>query len=141
MENATKALTMAGGILISLMIIGALMLMFNSLSSYQNQNDSLEKTTQIAEFNNQFEPYNREDLTLMELKSVWNKIQSNNTKNPEYSISTNIDTIYPNINQAFWNRDFFGEYKKTNNVYKCKEIEYKNPDGRISKMYFEDITP
>ena len=34
MENASKALIMAGSILIGLMVIGALLLMFNSLSSY-----------------------------------------------------------------------------------------------------------
>ena len=73
MENATRALTMAGGILIALMILGALFLMFNNLSSYQNQNDTSTKSTQIAEFNNQFEPYNKDDLTLMELHSVYNK--------------------------------------------------------------------
>ena len=48
MENATRALTMAGGILIALMILGALFLMFNNLSSYQNQNDTSTKSTQIA---------------------------------------------------------------------------------------------
>ena len=42
MENATRALTMAGGILIALLIIGALLLAFNNLSSYQNQMDSNE---------------------------------------------------------------------------------------------------
>ena len=90
MENATRALTMAGGILIALMILGALFLMFNNLSSYQNQNDTSTKSTQIAEFNNQFEPYNKDNLnnkdnlTLMELHSVYNKVNSNNTKNPEY---------------------------------------------------------
>lgn len=86
MENATRALTMAGGILIALMILGALFLMFNNLSSYQNQNDTSTKSTQIAEFNNQFEPYNKDNLTLMELHSVYNKVNSNNTKNPEYKI-------------------------------------------------------
>ena len=68
MENATRALVMAGGILIALMILGALLLMFNNLSSYQNSNDANTKSSQIAEFNNQFEPYNKKDLTLMELK-------------------------------------------------------------------------
>ena len=35
MENASKALIMAGSVLIALMIIGALLLMFNSISNYQ----------------------------------------------------------------------------------------------------------
>ena len=136
MENATRALTMAGGILIALMILGALLLMFNNLSSYQNKNDASEKDSQVAEFNNQFEPYNKQNLTLMELKSVWNKIQSNNSKNPEYKINTNIIKVYTNIDGDFTD---FPEQDKQNHVYKCTSIEYNNPNGRISAMNFEKV--
>lgn len=91
MENASKALLMAGGILIALLILGALIMMFTSLQDYQNTNDARTKNTQIAQFNNQFEPYNKEGLTLMELKSVYNKIESNNKQHPEYEIEHNIN--------------------------------------------------
>ena len=141
MENATRALTMAGGILIALMILGALMLMFNNLSNYQNQNDASLKSSQVAEFNNQFEPYNKSDLTLMELKTAWNKIQSNNKKNPEYEIDTNIDKVYTNIDKDFSNRLFFSENDKQMKMFRCKKIEYNNEEGRISKIEFEDVTP
>lgn len=145
MENATRALTMAGGILIALMILGALFLMFNNLSSYQNQNDTSTKSTQIAEFNNQFEPYNKDNLTLMELHSVYNKVYSNNTKNPEYK----IDMIYEfnsnhedgNLKENFKsNFTAIEEAEKMNSKFSCKNIEYKGVDGRISKIKFIDIT-
>ena len=55
MENASKALIMAGGVLIALLIIGSLLLMFNNLSSYQDTNIKETRTAQIIEFNNQFE--------------------------------------------------------------------------------------
>ena len=135
MENATRALTMAGGILIALMILGALFLMFNNLSSYQNSNDASTKNSQIAEFNNQFEPYNKDNLTLMELKSVWNKIQSNNSKNPEYFIETNIDSIYANIDKDFTS---LPEEDKQKRVFGCTNIDY-NSEGRINKMEFKKI--
>lgn len=135
MENATRALTMAGGILIALMILGALFLMFNNLSSYQNSNDASTKNSQIAEFNNQFEPYNKDNLTLMELKSVWNKIQSNNSKNPEYFIETNIDSIYANIDEDFTS---LPEEDKQKRVFGCTNIDY-NSEGRINKMEFKKI--
>lgn len=135
MENATRALTMAGGILIALMILGALFLMFNNLSSYQNSNDASTKNSQIAEFNNQFEPYNKDNLTLMELKSVWNKIQSNNSKNPEYFIETNINTIYANIDKDFTS---LPEEDKQKRVFGCTNIDYDS-EGRINKMEFKKI--
>ena len=59
MENASKALIMAGGVLIALMILGALLLMFNNLSSYQNTNTQTTEEAQVIAFNNQFETYNR----------------------------------------------------------------------------------
>ena len=138
MENATRALVMAGGMLIAIIILGALLLAFDNLSSYQDQMDSNEKSSQIAEFNNQFEAFNKNNLSLMELKSAWNKIMSNNAKNPEYTISENIQSIYVDINGDFKN---FPEEDKQNKKFKCTKIEYKNAEGRISNMIFEKITP
>ena len=93
MENASRALIMAAGILIALMILGALMLMFNNLSSYQDQNDMTKEQAQVVEFNNQYLAYEKDDLTLMEMKSLYNKIQSHNIKNPEEQITSNIEAI------------------------------------------------
>ena len=142
MENASKALLMAGGILIALLIIGSLVLLFSNLQDYQNKTDVSTKQSQVAKFNNQFEPYNKKDLTLMELKSIYNKIISNNTKYPEYKIESNIitagNTVYPNIATSFSEID---ETDKQNKIFECIKIEYNNPDGRISKMDFKDVTP
>ena len=151
MENATRALTMAGGILIALMILGALFLMFNNLSSYQNQNDTSTKSTQIAEFSNQFEPYNKDNLnskdnlTLMELHSVYNKVNSNNTKNPEYKIEMiyefNSNHEDGNLKENFKsNFTAIEEAEKMNSTFSCINIEYKGVDGRISKIVFKDTT-
>ena len=59
MENATKALVMAGSVLIALMIIGALILMFGNLSSYQNVATQSERESQIIEFNRKYEKRNK----------------------------------------------------------------------------------
>ena len=137
---------MAGGILIALMILGALFLMFNNLSSYQNQNDTSTKSTQIAEFNNQFEPYNKKDnLTLMELHSVYNKVNSNNTKNPEYKIEMiyefNSNHEDGNLKENFKsNFTAIEEAEKMNSTFSCINIENKGVDGRISKIVFKDTT-
>lgn len=74
MENASKALIMAGSVLIALMIIGALVLMFSNLTSYQETNKDVAKSAQIAEFNTQHETYNRNDLRGSELYSLLNKL-------------------------------------------------------------------
>ena len=74
MENASKALIMAGSVLIALMIIGALVLMFSNLTSYQETNKDVAKSAQIAEFNAQYETYNRNDLRGSKLYSLLNKV-------------------------------------------------------------------
>ena len=119
--------------------------MFNNLSSYQNQNDTSTKSTQIAEFNNQFEPYNKDDLTLMELHSVYNKVNSNNTKNPEYKIEMiyefNSNHEDGNLKENFKsNFTAIEEAEKMNSKFSCIKIEYKGVDGRISKIVFKDTT-
>lgn len=73
MENASKALIMAGGMLIALMIIGALILMFSNLSNYQQTRIEGEVDSQVVEFNNQFSTYNRPDVRGSELYSLLNR--------------------------------------------------------------------
>ena len=80
MENASKALLMAGGVLIALLVIGALLLMFNNLSTYQNTNSQNEKEAQIVEFNNQFETYIRKDVRGSDLYSLLNKVADYNSR-------------------------------------------------------------
>lgn len=74
MENASKALIMAGSVLIALMIIGALMLMFGNLTSYQETDTQGTRSAQIAEFNQQFETYDRNDVRGSDLYSLLNKV-------------------------------------------------------------------
>ncbi len=74
MENATKALLMAGGVLIAILILGALILMFNNLSSYQNTTQQGQAEAQIVEFNNQFVTYDNENVRGSDLYSLLNKV-------------------------------------------------------------------
>lgn len=80
MENASKALIMAGSVLIALMIIGSLLLMFNNLSNYQNTNVKNTREAQIVEFNNQYETYNRTDVRGSDICSLLNKAEDYNER-------------------------------------------------------------
>lgn len=80
MENASKALIMAGSVLIALMIIGALLLMFNSLSSYQNTGTEEKREAQVIEFNNQYETYLRDNVRGSDMISLMNRIIDYNTR-------------------------------------------------------------
>ena len=54
MENASKALLIAGGILIALIIISLLVVMFTQIGDYQKSQSSGSKESQLAEFNRDF---------------------------------------------------------------------------------------
>lgn len=73
MENASKALLMAGGVLIAIVIISLLMIMINNLTSYQQTDIDTQTNAQDLEFNQQFENYNREDVRGNDLYSLINR--------------------------------------------------------------------
>lgn len=81
MENASKALIMAGGILLALMVVGALMLMFNQIGAYQESTSASEKASQLAQFNQEFTKYSDEgQLKGIDIISLANKIVDFNQK-------------------------------------------------------------
>ena len=94
MENASKALIMAGSVLIALMIIGALLLMFNNLTSYQDTNTQSEREAQIVEFNNQYETYNRNDVRGSDLYSLLNKVIDYNRRKSTEGTGTTDEGQY-----------------------------------------------
>lgn len=106
MENASKALLMAGGILIALLIISALVLMFNQISEYEKAQSSSEKNSQLVDFNKEYTQYTYDDIRGYELISVINKAIDFNKKNP---IDNSIDydkkiTIKVTLGRAFANK-------------------------------------
>lgn len=80
MENASKALLMAAGVLISLVIIGAFILMMSNVSDYKNKSDVQVATTQIAEFNNMYDTYNRDNVRGSDMVSLMNRVLDYNQR-------------------------------------------------------------
>lgn len=92
MENASKALLMAGGMLIALLVIGALVLMFNQIGDYEKGNQSIKKTSEIAEFNMEFERYlDDKGITGADVISLVNKVNDYNNKAKKGGINNSID--------------------------------------------------
>lgn len=59
MENATKALIIAGSVLIAIALIGVGMKIFNSTSGTTDTVETTMIATEVAMFNNKFMPYIR----------------------------------------------------------------------------------
>lgn len=74
MENASKALIIAAGMLIAMMILGLIVLMFNSTQNYQKAEEQLQTEQQLQEFNKQYEAFNKQKLSGSEILSLANKM-------------------------------------------------------------------
>ncbi len=79
MENASRALTIAGTILISLIVISALILMFRELRGNKVQEADIQRIEQTEKFNKSYESY-KKTLYGSELLSLANKMKDYNTR-------------------------------------------------------------
>lgn len=96
MENASKALLIAGGILIAILIIGVLVYSFGSMSGYFESETTKEEAEQLKAFNDQYEAYHRKLLRGTDVVSVMNKVLDNNKRNeeePEYQMSIEFEMV------------------------------------------------
>lgn len=115
MENASKALIMAGGILIALLIIGLLVIFYNNLVDLQSIDQSNSDVESITEFNKKYEVYERniygsEILSLANLVDDYNKRESNNKGYTKLELYVTFETT---INETYF---------KKNKTYTARQI-------------------
>lgn len=115
MENASKALIMAGGVLISLMVIGLLVLFYNNLSGMQKIKTDSETEQQAAEFNKQYDVYAR-DVYGSEILSIANKIADYNKREADNKGYTPIDL------EVTFTKGLSERYFVENKVYSAKDL-------------------
>ncbi len=162
MENASKALLMAGGILIAILVIGLVVYMFNASSSLKKESEDTKLIEQIEAFNKEYEAYNRKLMRGTDIVSIINKVNSNNEKyedEPEYQMSIkfklienieyedregNTQTIVNNTytisskDDLIWKNirqtNAFTEFKRR--VFDCTNTVHHKITGRIISMEF-----
>lgn len=134
MENASKALIMAGGVLIALIILGALILMFNSLSAYQDSTDENLKEAQIVEFNSQYSTYDRNDVRGSDLYSLLNRaVDYNERKSYKGTVGKEISYEPIEIKFTLNNKQELLSYDDANILFKSSEY---SENSNVSQ--FED---
>lgn len=124
MENASKALMMAGGVLISLLVISLLVFFYNNLKDLQNIDQTVEETEQAIEFNKQYDVYAR-NIYGSDILSIANKIEDYNKRESENKGYTKIElsvTIEKDIDSEFFRK---GIYSSSNIVNKIEQVEKK----------------
>lgn len=125
MENASKALLMAGGVLISIIIISLLLKSFTGIKTFQMSQLSEEEQEKLITFNEQYTKYINQYVYGTEVRSLINKYKNDGMvevlpKTLEATAPTGIgeDTKY----------------------YKCIEVGYDKLTGRVDSITFTEVT-
>ena len=92
MENASKALIIAGAILISILIISLGVLVYNQASSTVNKANLNSQEAQAQ--NSKFESYFGTDVTATEVKNLLSEIRTNNLTASRNEESATIGVCY-----------------------------------------------
>ena len=168
MENASKALLMASGILIAVLTIGFLVYMFTNSTSFFRTSDDVKNIEQIVAFNREYEAYNRKLLRGTDVISIMNKASNNNIiyqdepqrkiiitfelveslgygKDEDNNVIKNSDIL--KVGKTYSQEDQNWINLKKNNeaftdfkrrVFNCMQTQYDTETGRISKMTFKE---
>lgn len=129
MENASKALLMAGGILIAIITIALLVRSFTTIGIFQKAQLSEEEQAQLVEFNEQYTKYLGQYMYGTEVISVINKSLNNNS----YKISTIIkfDEDGYKYTKREWNREDQKYEDKEVYIKPGKELHITNDEDDV----------
>ena len=134
MENVSKALMMAGGLLISLMVISLIVVLWGQLSGYFTEDSKTTVVEQDTKFNAQFENYNKKSIGGYDLISVINKIIDYNRTAADIK---NYDRIKIKIKLNGRNFQYNGD--TGTNIFKNKD-PLSNIDDKDKDKYIEEIS-
>lgn len=127
MENASKALLIAGGVLIAILIVSVLVVTINIINSNQKAKEQALVTEQLVEFNQKYEAYNKKALRGTDIITLKNMAESEGgTVTVTVKTADGTKEIDVNI-----------ETNKTA-IFACTNVEYNN-NGRISALTFQKI--
>lgn len=126
MENASKALLIAGGVLIAILILSVLVVTINIINSNQKAKEQALVTEQLVEFNQKYEAYNKKALRGTDIITLKNMAKSEG------------NTVKVKVMTADGTKiDVSIEINKTA-IFACTNVEYNN-NGRISALTFQKI--
>ena len=154
MENASKALIMAGGVLIGLLLVSLAVFLFADFGSTAAEINARRTQTQIAEFNARFTAYegndlsgNRKKWTIYDVVTVLGYAKENNEyyidNLNEYGVTVTLTGYFGGIQDIDGQR-LLQEVIETLNtegiepnsrIYICNVIA-NNPNGRVSQVNF-----
>lgn len=111
MENASKALLMAGGLLAGILVITSLAIMWSKMSGAKASQSGNAKTEQLAEFNAAFDSYANETVMGTDILSLFNRVNSYDNNLENDILLANIQYEHIKINVSIKNSQHKEEFK------------------------------
>lgn len=119
MENATKALLIAAGILIIIMILSSVMIFWDEIAGHFTEKHEAKMLAQLAEFNSKFSNYNGKTIRGNELISIMNRIIDYNNYQSnvlEYEPISIVIDLKGNQNEMKYNNESGGDTLITRSI-------------------------
>lgn len=145
MENASKALLMAAGVLIGVLVLALIIYLFTYFGAEAQKFSEIINQNQLTKYNAQYTVYDgRKDLSVYDVVSIINTAYENNEKHrddstyeTEYQVKVmldgedkaNVDIQVQDLSQKITNL-IEGNYETK---YKCKVLFY-DENGKVKEV-------
>jgi len=141
MENASRALLMAGGILLGILILSLMVTLFASSNSLSKRYDQSKQSEAIQRFNTNFTQYVGRDLTIHQVLTIYNFAKQNgfedsNIVKPSISFTFNNEQIKADLNGANTKLTSSSNCYKVEKIYRLEVVSFNIDTGYISKIKF-----
>lgn len=140
MENASKALIMAGGLLISILVASFMIFVLRKAGSLSAEYDTQISDNELAKFNSQFEAYAKADNTFFDVITVANLAYDINKRNG-WDEQNGVDVkIYKENDQPMYSILVTGNVSNAQNLQKNYFFEKETPNETNQKyIYGEEV--
>jgi len=130
MENASKALLIAGGVLLAIIVLTIGIYLKGKFDNVADQYVASQDVAEIQKYNAKFEPYKYvADVTAQEIVSLIEFARTNGGITEVNLGGTNY------TNKESYESSSFVKLN-SNKLYLCEDIQY-NDQGRVIYIYFE----
>lgn len=134
MENASKALIIAGSIFLAIALITFAVYTYQSLHNMANAQDEKNAQEQLVAFNKKYEAYNKSIMYGTDVITVVNMADEDNQR-------YNMDIKIYVAGTAETKNSLKSKYSDVKSkIYKCEFVNYDNTTGRINEMKFVEKT-
>lgn len=141
MENASKALIIAGSILIAVLVISLVVTFYGNIRNIVATKNKTDTEKEIAEYNKYYDAFDRNDVNGIELYSLinkvydYNKTQADNEGYVELELSVTFDnSVVKGTYSGSPLKDIFDERQKKVNDYTNNQYKAGRATINISKV-------